>query len=159
MQGIPGNLDGYLLSVRQETDTATPRTPIPIYHIHTHGKVFCQNPLCACHRHEAVLGAIDEQAFTLEAAAPLLAAAGKEAISSAVGTAMPTRTVIHVDLIPGVPEDCQLYGHSWEYSSDPGAKECTLCGIRGYCPYCVVTPPPNAQPFTCTRHAVGEVQP
>jgi hypothetical protein len=165
MQGIPDNPfpDGYPLSVRQETDTASPRSFIPIYYIHTHERVFCRNPLCACHRHEAtvrrLLGAIGEGAFTLEAAVPLLAPGREETLSSATGAAQTARTVITVDLLPGIPEDCQLYGHSWTHSSEKGAKECRLCGIRGYCPYCVAMPPPNAQPFTCTRHAEREVWP
>src|SRR5260370_18258908 len=107
--------DGYPLFVQQETDTATPRTPIPIYTIHTLARAVCRNPLCICRRHEAavrrLLGAIDEGVLTLAAAAPLLAAR-EETGGGTTATAAPTRTVIHVELLPGVPEDCQLYSHS-----------------------------------------------
>lgn len=52
MQGIPESLllDGYPPFLLQETDTATPRTPIPIHYIHTLTHPFCGNTLCACHR-------------------------------------------------------------------------------------------------------------
>src|SRR5258708_1924038 len=97
--------DGYPFCVRQETDTATPRTPIPIYTIHTLEKAVCRNPLCICRRYEAavrrLLGAIDEGMLTLAAAAPLLAAR-EETGGGTTATAEPTRTVIHVDLLADV---------------------------------------------------------
>ena len=36
------------LIVRQDTDTATPRTPVPIYFIHDLAAPFCNNPYCQC---------------------------------------------------------------------------------------------------------------
>lgn len=84
---------------------------------------------------------------------------GEKAVSNTAEMGQPTRTVVYVELIDGNPEQCQLYGHSWRYSGDPGAKECALCGIRGYCPSCVSIPPPNARPFTCARHSQRQVQP
>lgn len=67
--------------------------------------------------------------------------------------AQQSRTVIQVPLTEGIPEACQLYGHEWEYSELPGAKQCRECGILGFCPYCVFLPPPEAQPFRCSRHS------
>jgi hypothetical protein len=83
---------------------------------------------------------------------------GEDTASNTAETNQPTRTIVYVELIVGIPEACQLYGHSWRYSGDPGAKECTLCGICGYCPSYVSMPPPNAQPFTCARHSLRQVQ-
>jgi hypothetical protein len=61
-------------------------------------------------------------------------------------------TVIHVPLLEGIPEACLLYGHEWEQSELPGAKQCHICGILGFCPSCVLLRPPDAQPFRCSRH-------
>ncbi len=158
MQAIPDSLlrDDPHAFLRQDTDTATPRTPVPIYLIHDLPTPFCQNPWCFCQHGkraaQSLYGRIAEGDLVL---AQLTAAiqSGEDAISNTTETSQPTRTVIHVDLIPGIPEDCQLYGHSWQQITFPGEKECTLCHIRGYCPYCAVIPPPDAQPFTCTTHA------
>ncbi len=35
------------------TDTATPRTPIPIFYIHHGNRPFCSQPNCICHVNEA----------------------------------------------------------------------------------------------------------
>jgi hypothetical protein len=144
MQGIPDHLllDDPPLTVRQDTDTATPRTPIPIYLMHGGSIPFCENPRCFCQRGKRAGAMLYEQIATGKLLLAQLAASMSVA----------------VDLLPGVPESCQLYGHSWTYSGDKSVKECMLCGIRGYCPYCVAMPPQGAQPFTCTRHAEGEVQ-
>lgn len=56
-------------------------------------------------------------------------------------------TIIHT------AQDCLIYGHEWEQSELPGAKQCRVCGILGSCPSCVFLPPPDAQPFRCTRHS------
>ncbi len=61
-------------------------------------------------------------------------------------------TVVHVPLLEGTPEACQLYGHEWEQSELSGAKLCRACGILGFCPACVVLATPEALPFRCTRH-------
>jgi hypothetical protein len=142
MQGIPDNLflDDPQLTVRQDTDTATPRTPISIYLMHGGSIPFCENSRCFCQRGKRAVTFLYEQIAT-----------GKLRLAQLTAS-------VAIDLLPDVPESCQLYGHSWERSELPGAKKCTLCGIRGYCPHCVVIPPPNAQPFTCTRHAEREVQ-
>jgi hypothetical protein len=36
-----------------DTDTAVPRTPIPIFYIHEGDHPFCLTPGCICHTHEA----------------------------------------------------------------------------------------------------------
>jgi hypothetical protein len=63
------------------------------------------------------------------------------------------RTVIQVPLVAGLPQACQLYGHEREYGEFPGAKQCRVCGLLGFRPYCVFLPPPDAQPFRCSRHS------
>ncbi len=144
MQGIPDNLllDDPPLTVRQDTDTATPRTPIPIYLMHGGSIPFCENPRCFCQRGKHAATLLYEQIATGKLWLAQLAAS----------------VSVAVDLLSDVPESCQLFGRSWEHCELPGAKECRLCRIRGYCPHCVAMPPPNAQPFTCTRHAGREVQ-
>jgi hypothetical protein len=144
MQSIPDYLllDEQRLTLRQDSDTATPRTPIPIYLIHGGGRPFCENPRCFCQRGKRAAVMLYEQIGMGNLQLAQLAAC----------------TQVVVDLLPGIPESCQLYGHSWEHCELPGTKECTLCGIRGYCPRCVAIPPPSAYPFTCTRHAGGEVR-
>jgi hypothetical protein len=49
-------------------------------------------------------------------------------------------------------QDCQWYGHSWQTVGTVGTKNCTQCGITGYCPGCTSHPPQGAQPFYCTKH-------
>lgn len=155
-------LDDQQAYVRQDTDTAHPRTPIPIYYIHDGDTPFCHNPRCFCQRGKRagtmLYGEIAKGKLLLAQLAAAMER-GEEAVSNTAEMGQPTRTVVYVELIDGIPEQCQLYGHSWRYSGDPGAKECALCGIRGYCPSCVSIPPPNARPFTCARHSQRQVQP
>ena len=78
MQSSPFNLplDGYPAFVREETDTATPRTMIPIYYFHDLRHPFCQNSACACQqrRSEAarLLGLVFESILRLQEAATLI---------------------------------------------------------------------------------------
>ena len=60
---------------------------------------------------------------------------------------MPQRT-------PAVPDllECQLFGHSWEPIGVIGEKQCSTCGITGYCPGCTPNPTPPAKPFYCSIH-------
>ena len=164
MQALPGNSapDDQQACVRQDTDTAHPRTPIPIYSIHDGDTPFCHNPRCFCQRGKRAGAMLYGEIAKGELLLTQLAAAmerGEDAVSNTTETSQPTRTVVSVELIDGLPEECQLYGHSWRYSGDPDAKECALCGMRGYCPSCVSISPPNARPFTCARHSQGQVQP
>lgn len=164
MQGFSLLLEaGCPAYLRQETDTAHPRTLLPIYYIHTLSSPFCGNPLCACHQGIRdvirLFGIITEGTLLLADAVALTDERSEAAMSNAAGIDQPTRTVLQVDLIPGVPEDCQLYGHTWQQSEHPGVKECVLCHIRGYCPGCTPVSPAGAQPFPCTRHTPrSEVQ-
>lgn len=153
MQGIPKPLlqDTEPIFLHHDTDTAHPRTPIPIYYIHDLTHPFCRNPLCICQSNKRAVtrllrGVIEGDLEVRDAAALHREAA----MSNTSQTAQPTRTVIHVDLIPGVPVDCQMFGHDWQRTDYPGVKECTLCHIRGYCLVCTPVPPAGAQPFTCT---------
>ena len=164
MQGVPYHLllDGYPPFLPQETDTATPHTPVPIYYMHTLTQPFCSNALCACQRREKSMvrllrGLIEGLLVLLEAAA--LTTPGKAATNKTTNTPQQTRAVVHVDLLPGIPEDCQLYGHTWQGTENPDVKACELCSIRGYCPDCTPVAPDSAQPFSCTPHTrIGEVQ-
>ena len=161
MHSRPTNrlLDDPPLTVREETDTASPRTPIPIYFIHDLTAPFCANPYCQCQKGKmAVHGLYQGIAANDFLLAQLTAGSKEEAARNATGTGEGVRTVVTVTLTDGIPEECQLYGHSWEQGAFPNAKQCRLCGIVGYCPYCVSIPPPDAHPFTCTRHTRKQVQ-
>jgi hypothetical protein len=156
MQGLHLLFDQYPAYVQQETDTATPRTPIPIYYIHNGSTPFCKNPCCFCQRGKRAGGMLYKDIAEGKLLLAQLAAvpqSGEDAMSYATGTQKSSRIVIHVDLIPGVPEACQLYGHDWELTEHPDIKECKLCHMRGYCPGCTPVAPAGAQPFTCTHHA------
>ncbi len=76
MQGYNLPLQNYPFVLPTETDTATPRTPIPIYYIHTFKSPFCRNPECECHRRSRevarLLRLISEGIMTLEEAAHLI---------------------------------------------------------------------------------------
>ncbi len=157
MQGFPYHLllDGYPPFLQDETDTATPHTPIPIYYIHTLTHPFCSNSLCACQRREKDMtellwGLVAGTLLLHEAAA--LTETGKAAMcetTSTPRTAPDRHTVVPVE---DLPELCHLYGHSWEETENPAVKACSLCRIRGYCPGCTPQAPDNAQPFCCTAH-------
>lgn len=113
-------------TIQQETDTAIPRQPIPIYLMHSGGVAFCANTSCFCQRGKRA-GALLYQDI----------AAGQ----------------LHVaQFISGIPEDCSLYGHSWQETEHLEVKECSLCHMRGYCPGCSPVAPAEAQPFSCTFH-------
>jgi len=136
-QGTPYNLaldEQFIL--QQDTDTAHPQTPVPIYYIHSIRHPFCHNALCACQQGRKgaarVLGYILEGVYSLHDAQPL---------------------------IDGIPVQCLTYGHSWQITENPDVKECSLCGIRGYCPGCTPQASHGAQPFYCTFHTLlREVQ-
>ena len=154
MQVIPENIlvDEYPANLPQDTDTAHPRTPIPIYYIHALGSPFCDHPSCAC-RHNLrdvtrLLVSITEGTLELQNAAPLI----EGATSNTSGTDQPTVYRVHIPLVEGIPELCQLYGHSWEATEHPGVKVCHLCGIKGYCLACTPRAQPSAQVFYCTAH-------
>ena len=79
-------------------------------------------------------------------------------MSDTTSTTQPTRTTIHVVIVPGIPEQCQLLGHTWQQTTLHGLKVCALCRVWGYCPTCTPVAPNNAQPFFCTTHAREQVQ-
>ena len=47
---------------------------------------------------------------------------------------------------------CAYYGHSWQRIGLSLEKQCTVCGITGYCPGC--TPTPRNGAFPCTEHTL-----
>lgn len=151
------------LALKQETDTAHPQPLIPIFYIHDFPAPFCANPLCFCQRSKReaawLFGAIEKGTFFLLNAAPLLGER-KEAggMSDTTITTHPTRTEIHVDLVQGIPPQCQLYGHTWQKTALHGVKVCALCRVWGYCPGCTPVALVSAQTFTCTEHAREQVQ-
>ncbi|MGH2493129.1 MAG: hypothetical protein ACRDIV_00320 [Ktedonobacteraceae bacterium] len=53
---------------------------------------------------------------------------------------------------------CRYYGHTWEVIGMSWEKQCTVCGIKGYCPGCTSNPPQDAQPFSCTKHTPRQHQ-
>lgn len=164
MQATP--FDNLLLDdphayLRQDTDTAHPRTPIPIYYIHDLRSPFCTNPLCFCQHGKNTATRLFREIAEGDVLLAQLAAVtidGEDAMSQTTGTTQSTKTEIYVDLIPGVPEQCQLFGHSWQATGQPGVKECMLCHIQGYCTGCTPIAPAGAQPFTCTSHSQRQVQ-
>jgi hypothetical protein len=143
------HVDDPLLFLREDTDTATPRTPIPLYFIHTLTAPFCQDTHCLCH------GSI--QTVTRLFGEAVEGMVVLESVAALTEQTHPVRAV-SIETIDGIPEACQLYGHSWEVGRFPGEKVCSLCSIHGYCPSCGGTPPPDAQPFLCTRHSKRQVQ-
>jgi hypothetical protein len=159
MQATPFNnllLDDQHAYLRQDTDTAHPRTPIPIYYIHDLRSPFCTNPLCFCQRGKNAATKLSRdiaEGGVLLAQLAAVAREGEDAMSQTTGTDQPTRTEIHVALVPGVPEQCQLLGHAWQRTTLEGVKVCALCRLWGYCPACTPVAPHHARPFTCTLHA------
>jgi len=158
MQGFHPLFDGYPAVLPQETDTATARSPIPIYYIHSLTHPFCGNALCACHCRSRdiarLFGYLTEGVVTLRSAATLLGEGNEASLSDGAGI-LPT---IHTATERGgtsaddLPASCQLYGHSWEPTDTPAVKACALCGIRGYCPGCTPLAPQGTHPFFCTAH-------
>lgn len=146
-QATPQNLlqDDYQIAVHQDSDTAYPRSVVPIFYIHAGDAPFCTNLRCFCQRGKRA-GAILYQ----DVAAGKLLLAQYSASGQFTITDQPHR--VHVSLIEGIPEECQLYGHTWELTKSPDVKECVVCLIRGFCPGCTPMPPGGAQPFTCTAH-------
>jgi hypothetical protein len=78
-QGIPAILviDQYPQVLQQETDTATPRSVIPIFYIHSLQQPWCKNAACACQRGKSDaarwFGNIHENTLVVAEAAPLIA--------------------------------------------------------------------------------------
>ena len=68
----------------------------------------------------------------------------------------PKQTPTRKTTVTCTSQDCFLYGHSWTAIGMSGEKVCQGCGVKGYCPVCLVIPPSkDAQPFLCTRHSTG----
>ena len=114
-------------TIKQETDTAIPCQPIPIYLMHSGQVPFCANPSCFCQRGKRAGARLYQDI-----------AAGQLHVAQYIG---------------GIPADCSLYGHDWQQTERPDVKECGLCHVRGYCPHCSPVAPAGAQPFACTFHA------
>ena len=135
MQGtqLHRELPAYL---SQETDTATPRTPIPIYYFHPGAQPFCDNPHCFCQRGKLAAAHLF----------PLLSTGSITVAQVNVQTASVTVTL-------DTNDPCELYGHSWQITEHPNIKECTVCHLFGYCPGCTpIAPMRSAQPFYCSYH-------
>jgi hypothetical protein len=156
------NLKEPLLFLREDTDTASPRTPVPIYFIHELNDPFCRNPKCQCKRTRL---AVNWLYAGVESRALLLAQVGtlEEAHVEEDGK-LPPFTYTHPYRKYGdistdaLPEACEMYGHDWEETQERGVKACHLCFVRGYCPGCTLDAPPDTQPFLCTHHTKRQVQ-
>lgn len=159
MQGTQLLLQDLPTHLRQETDTAHPQPLIPIYYIHDGPRPFCTDPACFCARSKQdatrLFGDIAQGSFFLLEAANLL-----DTGSNTTSTNQLRKTFVTIHIVEGIPEECQLYGHSWEQTAEhPDVKECTLCQVRGYCPGCTPIPPVNAQAFICKAHGSrGQVE-
>ena len=134
MQGTQLLLQDLPTHLRQETDTAHPQPLIPIYYIHDGPRPFCTDPACFCARSKQdatrLFGDIAQGSFFLLEAANLL-----DTGSNTTSTNQLRKTFVTIHIVEGIPEECQLYGHSWEQTAEhPDVKECTLCQVRGYCP-------------------------
>jgi hypothetical protein len=49
------------LTLRQESDTLTPRSIVPIFLVHTVDKPFCINPYCECHQKQEQIAKLLEE--------------------------------------------------------------------------------------------------
>lgn len=134
----------YPAYLQQETDTATPHSPIPIFYMHAGDVPFCANPSCFCQRGKRA-GAMLYPEIT---AGKLLVAQVRTGNAISPSPAQGACTILDETRQP----DCFSYGHSWELTESPDVKECSLCHVRGYCPACTRQPPAGAQPFSCTFH-------
>src|SRR5258707_15630905 len=118
MQDLTLSVEDHPVLMLQHTDTATPRSQIPIYYLHSLTRPFCANPVCICQRtrKEAaqLLGFIIEGVLTIKEAAHLIDGKQGDEREDAAGTNQPATQVI-----TGVPPAenasvlCQFYGHSW----------------------------------------------
>jgi hypothetical protein len=78
MRGYPFNLplEKHSITLPIDTDTATPRFPIPIYFIHSFEQPFCTDETCTCQRQPQAVRQlfihIVEGKLTLEQASALL---------------------------------------------------------------------------------------
>src|SRR5258708_582641 len=76
MQGFTLPLEEYSAVLRQDTDTATALTPIPILYFHSFTHPFCGNPLCTCKRTQQdaarMLGFVNEGIYAVQEAAALI---------------------------------------------------------------------------------------
>ena len=76
MQGFILPLEECPTVLRQDTDTATARTPIPILYIHSFTHPFCGNPLCTCKRTQKdaapILEFVSEGIYDVQEAAGLI---------------------------------------------------------------------------------------
>jgi hypothetical protein len=54
--------------------------------------------------------------------------------------------------VRGTAAQCRFFGHTWQVIGMAGEKQCTVCGVKSYCPGCTASPPKNAQPLYCARH-------
>ena len=58
--------------LRQENDTASPRSVVPVYFVHAIDAPFCTNPHCICHQSlievSMLLLSIDEEVLSIQKA-------------------------------------------------------------------------------------------
>ena len=150
-------LDAEQAYLPQDTDTRTPQTLVPIYYIHDIRTPFCTRPHCFCQQGRQAVTTLYREIVkgdVLLAQLTQVLESSQKSMSATTSATHPTVHRVHVSLVDGIPEMCQLFGHSWERTVHPGVKQCSLCGVNGYCPGCTPLPPQNAQPFTCSAHLI-----
>lgn len=50
------------------------------------------------------------------------------------------------------PRRCRYFGHTWQRIGFSDEKQCTICGLKSYCPGCTSRPPQGAYPHYCLAH-------
>ena len=149
-----------LLFLREVTDTATPRTPIPIYFIHELNAPFCSNQTCQCQRSRIAINwlylGIESRELTLAQVERSITTELEEDNNIPPTYFYPKYGGVCSDELPAL---CAMYGHDFEETNEAGVKACRLCFTRGFCPGCTPISPHSAQPFLCTTHTPkSEVQ-
>src|SRR5260370_25651521 len=101
MQGFTLPFEDHPVLLLQDTDTATPRSQIPIYYLHSLTRPFCANPVCSCQRTSKepaqLLGFIIEGVLTIEEAAHLIDGNPGAMSQDSAGTNHPAIQVIKAD--------------------------------------------------------------
>src|SRR5260370_7700710 len=113
MQGFTLPFEDHPVLLQQDTDTATPRSQVPIYYLHSLTRPFCANPMCSCQRTRKegaqLLGFIIEGVLTIEEAAHLIDGKQGDESQDAAGTNQPAvHGIKAVPPVDNVPVLCQV---------------------------------------------------
>lgn len=50
------------------------------------------------------------------------------------------------------PPMCRFYGHTWQVVGMSYEKQCSVCGMKSYCPGCTAIGPKGAIILYCPKH-------